>query len=211
MTVTIFIVISCCLLFAVELQRRLQILSINSLRRLTHAGAAVINIAAPLYVGMLEIVLVNIVFALFLILFRGKTYLKTIQSTDRCSLGDVYFPLGIACAAAILLPTHLLAFQFGVAVMGFSDAAAGFIGERWGRCKVSIFANTKTVEGSLVFLFTTFCVASAFGLPITILLIGFAVLLTLVELVSVRGLDNLVLPVTAGLGYVLLVHNQVFF
>jgi dolichol kinase len=83
--------------------------------------------------------------------------------------------------------------------MGISDALAGLVGERWGRKAVSIFNNQKTLLGAVVFyvssLVITFILVPQFLLIVFIL----PLILTIVEFFLVFGLDNLVLPIVAGL------------
>lgn len=199
MKIILFIAISLALLTTVELLKRKAVLSNDASRRLAHIGAGAINIAAPWFVPVVAIVSVNIIFAALLLVGRQSKYFTSIQTTDRKTYGDVYFPLGIVIAAVVFLPDSVAAFQYGVAIMGFSDALAGFVGERWGRTVITVLGNRKTVIGSLVFCVSSFAITILFA-PQLILAVFLSVfLLTLVELVLVYGLDNLVLPVLAGL------------
>ena len=199
MNIAFFIILSSILLILVEVLKRKSFISNDLSRRLAHIGAGAINIVAPLFVSHVAIIIVNVLFAGLLLVGRNTDYFSSIQTTNRKTYGDVYFPLGIIVAAVVLLPDNVTAFQYGVAIMGLSDALAGFVGERWGRKAVSIFNNRKTLLGALVFyvssLVITFILVPQF-LPVVFIL---PLILTIVEFFLVFGLDNLILPIVAGL------------
>ena len=199
MNIALFIILSSVLLAVVEVLKRKLVVSNDLSRRLAHVGAGVINIVAPLFVSHVAIIVVNILFAGLLLVSRNTKHFSSIQTTSRKTYGDVYFPLGIIAAAVILLPNSVTAFQYGVAIMGISDALAGFIGERWGRKKLMVFNNPKTPLGAVVFYLTSLVITFVFApqlLPIVFIL---PLVLTAVEFFLVFGLDNLILPVVAGL------------
>ena len=199
MNIAFFIILSSILLILVEVLKRKSFISNDLSRRLAHIGAGAINIVAPLFVSHVAIIIVNVLFAGLLLVGRNTDYFSSIKTTNRKTYGDVYFPLGIIVAAVVLLPDNVTAFQYGVAIMGISDALAGFVGERWGRKAVSIFNNRKTLLGALVFyvssLVITFILVPQF-LPVVFIL---PLILTIVEFFLVFGLDNLILPIVAGL------------
>lgn len=199
MNVALFIILSSVLIAAVEVLKRKTVVSNDSSRRLAHVGAGVINIAAPLFVSHVAIIMVNILFAGLLLMSRNTHHFSSIQTTSRKTYGDVYFPLGIIAAAVVLLPDNVIAFQYGVAIMGISDALAGFVGERWGQKTLMVLNNPKTLTGALVFYMTSLVITFVFApqlLPIVFIL---PLVLTAVEFFLVYGLDNLILPVVAGL------------
>ena len=90
--------------------------------------------------------------------------------------------------------------------MGLSDGLAGLVGQYFGRWSYRI-TGRKTVEGSLTFFGVTVIIllfiASwqnvSLDLSKSWLIIGGALLLTIVEAVFSRGWDNLPVPLLAGL------------
>jgi phytol kinase len=164
-----------------------------------HLSAGAINIAAPLFVTAQAIIIVNLLFAGLLLLSKKTTYFSAIQSVKRQSHGDIYLPLGIALAAAILLPKNIAAFQFGVAIMGFSDALAGLVGEQYGKHPINILRTTKSLEGSATFFVSSLVITFFFMPHLNVGIILIPAILMIVELAFKYGLDNLVLPVTAAL------------
>jgi len=199
MNVTIFIIASFALLSIVEVFKRKSKISNDLARRLAHIGAGLINIAAPFFVSHLAIIVVNVAFAGLLLASRNTDYFSSIQTTKRRTYGDVYFPLGIIAAAVILLPENVAAFQYGVAIMGVSDALAGLVGERWGKKTVSILGTPKTLAGALVFYVSSLVITLLFAPQLVLAVLILPLILTAVEFMFVYGLDNLVLPVVSGL------------
>lgn len=199
MKIVLFIILSFLLLSTVEVLKRKLFISNNFSRRLAHIGAGAINITAPLFVSPVAIITVNVLFAGLLLVGRNTNYFSAVQTANRKTFGDVYFPLGIIAAAVLLLPNNVIAFQYGVAIMGISDALAGFVGERWGRKTVSIFNTQKTILGAIVFYFSSLVITLILApqlLPIVFIL---PFILTIVEFTLIFGLDNLILPIVAGL------------
>ena len=199
MNTALFIILSATLLATVEVLKRKSFVSNNLSRRLAHIGAGVINLVAPLYVSHTTIMIVNVLFAGLLLVGRKTDYFSSIQTSDRKTYGDVYFPLGIIAAAVIFLPENVLAFQYGVAIMGISDALAGFIGERWGRKRIFILNNPKTLTGAAVFYVSSLVITLIFAPQALLAVFLLPLILTAVEFVLVYGLDNLILPTVAGL------------
>ena len=199
MNVALFIIVSSTLLMVVEILKRKSVITNDLSRRLAHIGAGVINIVAPLFVSQVAIIVVNIIFAGLLLITRNTKRISSIQNTSRKTYGDVYFPLGIIAVAVVLLPDHVTAFQYGVAIMGISDALAGFVGERWGRKSISILNNPKTLTGAIVFYITSLVITLIFASQLLPIVFVLPLVLTAVEFPLVYGLDNLVLPSGAGL------------
>ena len=113
-----------------------------------------------------------------------------------CSRGSAFdmAPLLMALGLfmALCLGTSIQRF-FPAYCIAISDSAAALIGMRFGRHKIRPLS--KSWEGSLAFFLT--CLMAAlfyFSLPQALLV---SLLLAAVEIMSVKGLDNLFLPVVA--------------
>jgi len=194
-----FVFAAILLLISTEILKRFFSIPTGITRRVTHLGAGGINIMAPLFVSSPAIILANLFFASLLLLGRNTHYFSAVQSVKRRSYGDVFFSLGIAMAAIVFLPENVIAFQFGVAIMGISDALAGLIGEYLGKHLMKFMNNTKSLEGSATFFLSSFVITSMFVPEISPGIILIPLALTAIELGLIYGLDNLILPVAAGL------------
>ncbi len=133
-------------------------------------------------------------------------FFASMASSDRANLGTVYFPLAAGVVALLfwdrppLMVSALMPLTWG-------DGLAPVIGRIYGRRFYSIHTTTRTVEGSIGFfvagfLFTWLALWIIGGTPeispVQALLPAFtiAIVTTLIEAVSIWGLDNL--TITAG-------------
>jgi hypothetical protein len=93
-----------------------------------------------------------------------------------------------------------------ILVLAVADGCAALVGTRWGRLRYEVEDETKSVEGSSVFLviaFAAIAVPMAFGSDLALPAVAAAALLvallvTLVEAVSLNGGDNVLVPLTVS-------------
>ncbi|MBI5691333.1 MAG: hypothetical protein HZC55_14710 [Verrucomicrobia bacterium] len=125
-------------------------------------------------------------------------------SVERTSLGEVYFPVAVALAFT-LARGEVAVFAAPVAILAYADAAGALVGRRWGKTRYRAVESLKSLEGSAaVFGVTWVAVMIIVGVwtpvpwpervVIGLIMGGFA---ALVEAVSWRGLDNLLVPIVA--------------
>lgn len=126
---------------------------------------------------------------------------------ERRSEGGFYFLLAVCLLFAVGRERPLF-YLISLLVLMLADSSAALVGTTWGRRFYSIKKERRSVEGSLVFLGVAFIAVCA---PLllwtdldrsTAVLVGLqlALLVTCVEAVSTRGIDNLLVPVaTYGL------------
>lgn len=195
MNLIIFLSIATVFLITVEVVKRKFLLPSSITRRISHVGAALIAFVSPLFINKDLIVLACLGFAITMFLSRKLSLLSSIHAVKRNTLGEVFLPLGEAFSAAIFLPQSTLAFQYGVIVMGLSDAFAGFVGEKYGRHQINILQNRKSFEGALTFFLTTALLTFLFAPTLGLHLILIPLVLTIVELVCGYGIDNLAIPI----------------
>jgi len=198
MKVALIILSSSVIIAGVEILKRKYSLPTFLTRRITHIGTAIVAGIAPLFVTRNELVIVCMIFAVVLLLGRRSGLFSAIHSVERHTFGEVYLPLGVAATALLFLPQNLLAFQFGIFIMGISDALAGLVGEVFGKHSVTIFGNRKTLEGSVAFFISSLLLTILFNPLWGYQLVLFPLVLTIVEILLVFGLDNLLLPVVAA-------------
>jgi phytol kinase len=144
--------------------------------------------------------------AFFLLSLRHSALLRrrfggVVDGVQRKSLGELYFPLAIA-AVFVLARGHIVLYSVPVLLLTLADSAAGLIGMFWGRMRYAAAEGHKSAEGSLAcFLLAVLSIQIPLWLwsptgPAECLLIGVVVglVVTLIEAVSWRGLDNLLIP-----------------
>lgn len=134
-----------------------------------------------------------------------------LHGVGRQSYGELCFPLGVALVF-VLAKGDALRFVLPVLLLTLADPAAALVGQRLGRLRFRTPDGWKSGEGSAAFFSVAFGLtygglrlagtAGTEGLLLALLL---AVLLTLIEALAWRGLDNLFIPLA---GYVLLAAHQ---
>ena len=134
-------------------------------------------------------------------------FFAAMASSDRSNLGTVYFPLAAAVVALLFWerPPLMVA---ALMPLTWGDGMAPVIGKAYGRRHYTVHTSTRSVEGSLGFfvcgfLFTWLALWAIGGAPMitpaAALLPALAVTIatTLVEAVSIWGLDNLTITAVA--------------
>lgn len=190
----IFSLTSLALIVGVELIKRKFSIPIFITRKVAHIGGSLIAFTSPYFLSQKEVIFVALALAVILSLTRGTTLFSSIQGVKRNTLGEVYLPISVALCAIFFLPNSVLAFQFGMLVMGISDGLAGLVGEGLGKKYLKVFGHRKSVEGSSAFFFSTLILTVLFAHQFNYRVIGIVVALTVIELSLEFGLDNLVLP-----------------
>jgi len=173
-------------------------------RKIAHIISGIITFFTPFYLTKWEIFSIGIIFFFLLILTKRFKLIPSIHSVQRKTLGEMYFPLAIAISALLFLPFDVIAFQFGILILGISDAVAALVGLRFGKHSYKILGNKKSLEGSLAFFITSCLIMLGLIGNFNYNFLFIVFLLTFVEFALVFGLDNLILPVLAGYLFTLL-------
>jgi phytol kinase len=184
------------LIFAtLELLVRRRGISSEVTRRAAHVVAALFAILVHTIFTDWLFVAIAVAFALLMALSRRIRLLSAIHNTRRDSLGEVYLPLG-AAGAAIIAGDNDMAFVAAMLVLGLADVAAGIVGD-------VMRAPHKTGWGSLACFVVAGLVLLACGVDWPVSLVT-AVSVAITERLSLRGIDNLTIPVVAALLLVVL-------
>jgi len=156
-----------------------------------------------------NIILASIVPASFIIInyvSYKKNLIKTIERKEQEGLGTVYYAIS-------LLVLVLLSYGVfhnpelglvGVLVMGYADGFAAVMGLNIKSKQFKIGTTKKSIAGCLAMAVFTFLIFSIF-LAVNSVSLWFikalviAIVLTLTEVVSIKGTDNLTVPILATL------------
>lgn len=122
------------------------------------------------------------------------------------SLGTVYYAISL-CILAIVTFGPLknpLVGLCGIAVMGYGDGLAAVIGQSIKSPEYKIGENKKTLAGSAAMFLVTLIIMAGFltyneATNIAIKSILVAILMTIVEAVSIKGTDNITVPLITSL------------
>jgi phytol kinase len=171
-------------------------------RRLVHVAGAGTAALFPLYLHLNEVVTLGVVFTVFLVATRVRGSLKSVHAVARPTAGALIFPAGLALAA-LTVWSRPAAFSYAALMLALPDPAAAVVGGRFSSVRWRIPGGEKSVVGSLTFFAVAFLVGTGFALVAgrgsIVELVAAAAILTGVEATLGYGLDNLFIPVVAGL------------
>lgn len=185
-------------LFVIEFFSRKYLINPSISRKVSHVGAAFIVYLMPLFLTRNEVIIIGSFFAVLLFFTRKTNIFSSIHSVERRTLGEVFLPLGVILCAAIFLPEKRLAFQFGIMIMGISDALASLVGERFGKRVIKIYGHTKSIEGSTVFFISSIFIFYFFTHRTDYMALLVPIVLTVTESLLIVGLDNFILPIAGA-------------
>ena len=176
-------------------------------RKLSHVGTGVVAFFSPDFLSKNEIIILSVLFLIVILITKHFGLLTSVHDVKRKTFGEFMFPVAVGISALIFLTAFVQAFQYGILILTFSDPAAGIIGSRYGKHKISLLGDNKSAEGSLAF-FVTALISTIFFIGVSDIEIYKIILITLVltitELISIRGFDNLSLPIVSGSLFVLI-------
>ena len=173
------------------------------LRKLVHAFLSLSLAYLASQVSVPAMVLLGVLLFGVFWLTRRKRHLDFLRQVGRTTYGELYFAGGILASTLLFLPTHVLAFQVGMLVLGLADPIGALVGKRYGRHHYRLWGDRLSYEGSITCGLVSALTLAAFGTSAVGALAG-GVVLALVEALSPRGSDNLLLPLTASMLHVML-------
>jgi phytol kinase len=169
-------------------------------RKSAHVSSALVAATLPWFMSFPAVAVLALLFVPFMFLSRRLDLFPAVHAVERSTLGEMWFPLGVA-VVALAVPEHG-PYAYGILVMGLSDAIAGLVGQRYGHRAFRILGAWKTYAGSTAFFATTVALTVAalalMGAVSPAAVVALAATLTVVEASLGGGTDNLVLPVTAA-------------
>lgn len=141
--------------------------------------------------------------------YRRGTF-AAMETGDTSNLGTVYFPIAFVALIILFFDISKPLMVMLLMPLTWGDSMAAVIGKRFGRRHYTVLGSRRSVEGTVaMFAFSTVAVAGAslvFGAPAEIALVTglvLAVAATIVEAVSPGGLDNLLIPASGVVVYLL--------
>ncbi|HYG63719.1 MAG TPA: hypothetical protein VEL74_14150 [Thermoanaerobaculia bacterium] len=190
-----------------ELWRRFGNPDAEWTRKLVHLGGGITCLLFPFRVRSPWVVLAMALPLTVLFVAGSKLgFLKSLHGVKRRSRGAEYYPLAVFLTFVLTQGRPWL-YLSAVLVLAVADAFAALIGSQYGRVRYEVEDETKSLEGSLVFLVLAFL---AIHLP-TLLLTDLprpvcvlaallvAALVTGFEAISLEGADNLFIPLAVVL------------
>lgn len=191
-----------------ELLRRRRGYSNDFTRKIIHIGVGLLSWALPfLFTNPWPFIFACFSFAILNLLDWRFGFFQAMASNNRQNLGTVYFPLAAAATAYVFWDTPPLMVA-ALMPLTLGDGLAPVIGKLYGKHAYTIRGNRRTIEGSLGFFAATLmgtwlALWLLPGMPDLTPLDAVAPALvvalatTLIEAVSIWGVDNLTVTATA--------------
>lgn len=192
------------LVFAVaEVWRRVGTPPVEWTRKLVHVAGGLVALALPWLVRSHWTVLVlGALLGALLAGTRRLGLLASVHGVERRSEGAVYFPAAIYLVFLLGAERPAL-YLISVLTLVVSDALAALVGSAYGRLTYRVERDRRSLEGSVVFFLATFL---SVHLPLLLLTeveravsvlaaVQIALLVTLLEAISLDGADNLIVPI----------------
>lgn len=156
----------------------------------------------PFFMPNWMIYILSFAFLAVVLASRYLGWFHSIHAVHRQTWGDILFPIGII--TTLYLANSDWIFVVAMLHLGLADGIAALAGVKWGeKTSYKIHGFRKSVVGNFAFFCTSiaiFCVLT-FGFDVGFSQLGIfsitviAMLATFFETVSVRGSDNIIVPI----------------
>ena len=145
-----------------------------------------------------------IILPITMVIFNYISYkfniIKSMEQENKDSIGTIYYALSFVILATMtyIYPPFLPFYGIGVFTLSIGDGLAPLIGRKWNKYKIA--KTNKTYAGSLTVLLSTILVVSIFSsyyhLDLNIIKVVLLGLISIpLELINIKGSDNLTLPI----------------
>jgi dolichol kinase len=201
------------ILLASEYLCQKRILKGEFARKFVHIITATFAAFWPLFLSFPQIAILSVLFVVVLVIVKKLNLFTSLKSARRATYGEIWYAVGIGASALIFQDAAVYA--IAVLHMALADGFAAVVGVA-AKKKTTIFkfnGHTKTIIGSTTFFVISYAlnlvywfalegsVLNSGGMSVMtpiIFSIVSSTLLTLVEIISPKGSDNVIVPLLAG-------------
>ncbi|MBL1210648.1 SEC59/DGK1/VTE5 family protein [Geminocystis sp. GBBB08] len=196
------------LILIAEILSRYQKTDAELTRKIVHIGTGnVILFAWWLNIPTSVILLASIVASLVAIASYFLPILPSVNGVGRKSLGTLFYAISIGILTALFWQNGQKQFTaMGILIMSYGDGMAALIGQKWGKHPYQIWGNKKSWQGSLTMTLVTILVGiimlnlgSNWQWENLIIALSVGIFATILETISIIGIDNLTVPVGSGI------------
>ena len=195
------------LIFLSEYSYRNDFLDPNLNRKIIHSMVGVAVSFSPfIFLSNIQPLILAVTFLIINLFSYKYNKLKSFHNLNRKTLGTIFFPLGF-----IIIASLFWEYRYSIAcsfmILAVSDPLSSFAGENIKKPhNYNIWKDVKSYEGSAIMFLSTFIILMLFSKLIfnqfdtlesflAIMICCFAI--TIAEAMSMRGSDNLSVPVAA--------------
>lgn len=195
------------LLFAISewlyLKKNVQV---EITRKISHIGTGILTLLFPVFLtSHWEVLILCSSFLVLLVLSIRFKFLKGINNVERTTYGSVLYPVAVYLVYLAYASTGNLGhFYAPILILAISDPVAALVGKNWPMFPYSIGSEEKTVAGSVAFSISAFFIAGmiwivggeVLSVQSIFTVLAIAILSALTEAVSLKGWDNLSIPLS---------------
>jgi phytol kinase len=187
-----------------EILRGLSLCSQEATRKFVHLTGGVVSLSfAYIFRSHWSVLGLCMAFVSLMVATKKLGLLPSVHGVKRKSSGDLLHPIAIYLTFTICnyieKPEYYL---ISIMVLSVSDALAAIIGVSYGIKIYRVEEEKKSIEGSFIFLLSTFLIAHLGLLLLThtgrlesvLIALLLAVLVTCFEALSLGGADNILIP-----------------
>ncbi len=198
-----------CVIIAIEIWTRLRRPDPELSRKAVHFMGGAGSLLFPFVVGSpITVMVIAVVFSGFFFIAKRGNFLHCLGKVTRKSSGSEYYPIAVFLLFYVC-QDRLWLYITSILILSVADAAAALIGTRYGRIHYDVGENDKkSLEGSFVFWILTF---QAIQIPLLLMTdlpratcilsaLLVSLLLTGIEAISIKGTDNLFVPLLTCFG-----------
>ena len=197
MNLVISVIVVLTLICISELLWRQRDINPEYTRKFVHISAGTFVAFWSLYLSRNQILLLSAGFVLVVAISRYTKFFKAIHSVQRPTWGELFFAVAVGVLAYVA-DSHWI-YSSALLIMSVADGMAAIIGMKFGKSnRYTIFGYAKSLAGTLSFFIVTMIIFTVFVIftpgIYSVWFIGIALVATALENVSIRGLDNLIVP-----------------
>lgn len=172
-------------------------------RKIVHFGSGLFAVSFPfIFDSVITIIILGTLFAVMLFIAKKMHLLHSTGDVDRDTLGEVYFPISILILY-VLSSSRPVIYSISMLMLAIADPVGALIGKSYGSIRYKVQNEEKSLEGSFMFFLVAFIMVHL-GLllftditRINSILLGIlaALLVTALESISLKGMDNIFIPI----------------
>jgi phytol kinase len=160
----------------------------------------------PFFLTWDQIRVLSLAFLIAIVVSKRFHVFKAIHSVQRPTWGEIYFALAVGAIAFVTQSKWV--YMAALLQMSLADGLAAVVGTKFGkRQRYLVYGHAKSVIGTLTFfvvscliLIVYFMHAQAlFGSMLWLKIVIIGVVSSILENISVQGLDNLLVPLVTAL------------
>lgn len=205
-------------IFFAEVARANKWVSGERARKIIHILIGIWGAWLPIWLGWRSIIVLGIILLSGVAISHHFRWFKSIHSVSRSTVGEYLFPVSMIILA--LLFKNDIIFAAAMLQMGIADGLAAVIGTRYGKkTRFKILGQNKSWHGTITFFVCSTLISlwaisalqqgvafySVISTLITLVIACiFGIVLTVAELTSTNGLDNLSVTLLTAVGLTLI-------